>query len=585
MASALLVSCPPSTRAAVDIPLHHWTYEAIDRLVALRVIDRAMLIPKPYSRNEAAVYVKRGMERVRANKVRPDGREVIAEPLLYRLMQEFRPELIQLGVLREAPRRSPSTKLGASSGQALRRGSGKAPRRSSGQPGGGVRSQALGVRGERKDHSNTVALSGRPGRSWIDKVRYGGRVDVEGDAFSVGEGTVRFRENRMGEYYPDNVLVQASARGWLEFDDYLALSARPKVTSIEKVLGIGANANDKNFWFQELNAKLTLWNLSFEAGRGSFWWGPGYHGSLLLTDHAFPLDRVALRSEEPFRLPWVLKHLGEWKVNSFLARLERDRDFPRANVFGLRLSLLPTPWLELGANRLTQFGGRGRSQTFPKAVLDSYKGLNPVNLGINEQVSVDFRVSIPNTPYLVPFPSGLQWYGEVGSEDDIEGTTMAVVTGIYIPQVYRKSTTDLRIEYANTDFSNVIGRKSGTWYNHGTYVSGMRQRGFPLGHHMGTDGVDFLVRSTRYLTDNVKLGANFNLQERQKNLPVHEKKREASVDLTWWISNDLEVSLNYTYQRIKNPGQISNINPFQELFAAGVTSINHLVWTTMRYEF
>ena len=144
-------------------------------------------------------------------------------------------------------------------------------------------------------------------------------------------------------------------RGWVELTDALALSAQPKVVSNEKVLGIGANANDKHVWFQELNAKLSVFNIAFEVGRGSLWWGPGYHGSLLLTDHAFPLDMVRVGSDEPFQLPWILEPLGDWKVNSFLARLERDRDFPRANVFGLRLSYLPKSWLELGFTRLTQF--------------------------------------------------------------------------------------------------------------------------------------------------------------------------------------------------------------------------------------
>ncbi len=142
-------------QASVNLPLHHWTYEAIERLVALGVIGRAMLVPKPYSRKEAARYVARAIERARANHVPRDGREVIAEPLLYRLMQELRPELLDLGVLRNGP--------------ATRRG-------------------------------------------WI---RYGGRAQVEVDSFQVGQGTVRFRENRGGEYYADGTQVQTAIRGWI----------------------------------------------------------------------------------------------------------------------------------------------------------------------------------------------------------------------------------------------------------------------------------------------------------------------------------------------------------------------------------
>jgi hypothetical protein len=145
---------------------------------------------------------------------------------------------------------------------------------------------------------------------------------------------------------------------------------------------------------------------------------------------------------------------------------------------------------------------------------------------------------------------------------------------------------DLRIEYADTDY----GRRrhpelGGVWYNNGTYTSGMRYRGFPLGHHMGTDGIDFFVRSTRYLTDTLQLGANFNIQERERGQPVHEKKREAAIDLTWWYSKDIQVMGGYTFQRLTNPGQVSAITPFAETFAAGVTAHNHLFWTSLAVQF
>jgi len=113
----------------------------------------------------------------------------------------------------------------------------------------------------------------------------------------------------------------------------------------------------------------------------------------------------------------------------------------------------------------------------------------------------------------------------------------------------------------------------------------MRFKGFPLGHHMGTDAIDLFVRTTRYLTDDLQLGANFNLQERDRGQSPHETKREAAVDLTWWVSPKIEFTAGYTYQRIKNPGEITSINPFVETFASGVTSNNHFLWTNLAVQF
>ena len=519
--------------ASSNVPLHHWSYDAIERLIGLGVIDRALIGAKPFSRVQAAQYVARAVERVRADQVELDGREAIAEPLLERLLAEFRPELIRLGTVRARP----DDKTGA--------------------------------------------------------LRFGARVTSEFDASSIGGGqTVRFRENRGGEYSVNGVQNQTDVRAWAELSDWAAVMVQPKFISNRHLLGLGATNNSENFYLREFSLKLSYANVALEVGRGTQWWGPGYHGSLLLTDHAFPMEMIKLGTERPFQLPGFLSGLGDWKVNAFLGRLEENRDFPRAKLFGVRLSYLPASWLEFGLTRLTQFGGRGRDQSFPGVVFDAYisEPNQTGNRDVNEQAMADFRLRIPSIPYLIPFPAGLQLYGEAGTEDKWSQLPVpsrtAFLGGLYIPQVFQGDTLDLRIEYADTDY----GRRRHpelrqVWYNNSPYTSGMRYRGFPLGHHMGTDGTDFFVRTTRYLTDTLQLGANFNLQERDRGQPVHEKKREAAVDLTWWWSNRTQLTVGYTFQRLKNPGQVSQITPFVETFAAGVEARNHWFWTSLAMQF
>ncbi|TLY18890.1 MAG: capsule assembly Wzi family protein [Nitrospirae bacterium] len=524
--------------ASVNLPLHHWAYEAIERLVALGVIDRAMIIPKPYSRKQAAIYVARAIERIRTDEAPAEGQQAIAEPLLERLLQFLQPELgEQLGVTSNEQR------------DRMR---------------GAVRSEA----GE--------------------AIRFGGRLQVEGDAFSVGHGTVRLRENDMGRYYANGEQVRTDFRGWIELTDALALSIDPQYISNAHALGIGATENNHNAYLQEFNAKLTLFNIALQVGRSSLWWGPGYNGTLLMSDHHFPLDMLQLGSEEPFRLPWVFRPLGEWKIQSFLTKLERDRDFPRAQVFGLRISYLPVDWIEIGLTRLTQFDGRGhdgKDQYFPAILVNSY--LNNTNKGgpfeTNEQAMADFRVRVPSIPYLVPFPAGMQVYGEYGLEDPPVG--IGIVFGVYIPQVLKSSTTDFRIEYADTDIRRRFQGNSAQWYNNGVRTSGMRYRGFPLGHWMGTDAIDLFTRTTSFLTDDIQLGANVDFYERDRGKPVHEKGHEAGLDLTWWLSNQIQITAGYTFQRIHNPGQITSMTPFIETFAGGVTSNNHFLWTNLTVEF
>jgi hypothetical protein len=102
---------------------------------------------------------------------------------------------------------------------------------------------------------------------------------------------------------------------------------------------------------------------------------------------------------------------------------------------------------------------------------------------------------------------------------------------------------------------------------------------------MGTDAIDFFVRTTRFLTPSIQVGTNFNIQERGRGQPVHERKEEIGVDLTWWLSARAQVRAGYTHQYLKNPGQITSLTPYRETFAAGVTAQNHFLWTSLTVEF
>ena len=188
--------------ASVNLPLHHWAYEAIERLTTLDIIDQAMVVAKPYSRKQAAKYVARAIERIRADEIRADGRQVLAEPLLERLMAEFRPELMDLGTI--ARKRSETTKT----------------------------------------------------------VRYGARLQTEVDAFSIGGGqNVRLRENRGGEYYANGVQNQTDVRGWLEVGDWAAIIVQPKFISNVDALSRGptvgplTSLNDQYVYLREASSE------------------------------------------------------------------------------------------------------------------------------------------------------------------------------------------------------------------------------------------------------------------------------------------------------------------------------------------
>jgi capsule assembly protein Wzi len=90
-----------------NLPLKNWggfseyrdaTYDDLERLVTAGLADRTLLNTKPLSRVEAARIVARAIERIRRDE--PDGLNLRRdlEPVLNRLIEEFKVELAALGV-------------------------------------------------------------------------------------------------------------------------------------------------------------------------------------------------------------------------------------------------------------------------------------------------------------------------------------------------------------------------------------------------------------------------------------------------------------------------------------------------------
>ena len=117
------------------------------------------------------------------------------------------------------------------------------------------------------------------------------------------------------------------------------------------------------------------WQLQLRAQ--PHWWGPGWQSSLV-ESHNHPVwNSVALQrgSIEAASHPW-LQWAGPWNLDVFAAQAHDPLvtlQQPRHFVFsGMRLTLKPASWLELGFSRGLQTGGDGRpggAKNFLKAFL------------------------------------------------------------------------------------------------------------------------------------------------------------------------------------------------------------------------
>lgn len=368
--------------------------------------------------------------------------------------------------------------------------------------------------------------------------------------------------NRQGESLEEGANGRLTAAGWGVWRDTAAIYVRPEGT---------VNEENSRSRLGETYIKLERWNVELEVGRDSLWWGPGFHGALILSNNARPLDMVKLSSAEAFVLPWFFRHLGPFKVTWFLGQLEEDRDFPRAKVAGLRLNFAPASWAEVGLSRVMQFGGEGRPSPdvgdIPRLLAarrSTQEGGVDDPTNTNEVYAVDVAFVIRKVDRLVPLARTVQVYAEVGFENlGLSGSfpnpsRPAAIVGLYVPDLFLSARSDLRLEYVSL---------SRIWYTHSIYTSGFTLDGRVLGHQVGGDARALYVRTTRWLTPEWYLGLEGEYRERGIDPTVTtERTLAVGLDASYAWSERLSVLAAYRLSLVENRNSQPSDSELDHLF-------------------
>ncbi|MDO8426483.1 MAG: capsule assembly Wzi family protein [Deltaproteobacteria bacterium] len=362
--------------------------------------------------------------------------------------------------------------------------------------------------------------------------------------------------NNNGDRFSEGMNLRAGFSLNAGFFDSVALNFTPEYRLDE-------GGSRGRLLYGYLNVDLS--GLLIEAGRDSQWWGPGFHGDLLITNNARPFDMVKLTTARPVVLPWVFGRLGLFKPTAFLTRLEEDRDFPKANLFGMRLDFKPTPRFQFGLSRVFMFGGKGRGG------LDAGDWLNVLiasdsaehsasAIDGNQIASIDASYVYVNKNSYIPF-SGVKLYTEWGAEDSSGDTKTpsgrANMYGAFIDEPFRLEDIDFRIEWANTARSARYGPQ---WYTHWKYTTGYTYEGNVIGHHMGSDARDLFLRAQWH----GRSGALAGIEADRESSGVHSISGETKRD---WLSadfscpyKDVRISGGLGFEETDSPREGRNSN-------------------------
>ncbi|MFZ5862152.1 MAG: capsule assembly Wzi family protein [Nitrospirota bacterium] len=360
--------------------------------------------------------------------------------------------------------------------------------------------------------------------------RFEGRF-VQGDGPAVPTGI-----ERHGDQLSDggNARVGASLGGSLS--GWLAWGYHPE---LRYPVGV---TDDLDLAARSAYVELAGKGLALTVGRESLWWGPGYRGTLLVTDHAAPFDLVRVETSRP----WYLKWIGPMSAHVFVTRLEADRlAIPRPFLAGFRLAFRPWPELEFGLSRTAMFGGEGRPVT-AGLIWDVIraKGENDTRNPGNQLGGIDATIRIPWRPQ--PVALYLEWAGE----DEANGfpSHPAVVAGVYLPTLAGSSQWSLRTEWADNAFADVPG----IWYQHAVYQSGYTYQGVVIGHPMGTDARMLSMELDRRVTPEWMVSALYDAVTSGVFGPGETSGRSPGVRLVY-ESATWSTAMEYRYTRMEEP--------------------------------
>jgi hypothetical protein len=306
------------------------------------------------------------------------------------------------------------------------------------------------------------------------------------------------------------------------------------------------SANDLDLAVRSAYVALKAWGLELTVGREALWWGPGFRGSLLLTDNSRPFDLVRLETVQPWRVRWI----GPVSAHLFMTRLEADRlAIPNPYLAGVRLAFRPHPLLEFGLARTAMFGGEGRPVT-ANLIWDVVRarGENDVSNPGNQLAASDVVVRIPWRVQPVTL------YAEVGGEDEAGGVPShpALVAGVYLPTIFGAPQWEVRAEAAD----NALADVPGVWYQHGVYQSGYTYRGLVIGHPMGTDARMLSLEIAYRPTPATRVALLYDTIQRRVFEPAEFSARSVGTRVGYERGR-YAGSAEYRYARVEDPARIA----------------------------
>lgn len=259
------------------------------------------------------------------------------------------------------------------------------------------------------------------------------------------------------------------------------------------VQGVDSGQDDEELRGDDSMIGVLLGNWSVAVSTQQRWWGPGWDGSLILSNNARPIPSLVVDRvfSNPFDTKW-LSWIGPWDLNVMFGQLERERAVPNAQFFGMRFNFKPLRTIEIGLSRSAQWCGNSRpcdAATFTDLFFGRDNigdaGIGADNEPGNQLAGVDFRW-VPTV-----FGQAVALYGQFMGEDEAGGFPsrwLGQFGGEWSGYLFDRWSTRAYAEFAGTSCQFYESSELfNCAYNHGIYGTGYRFRSRSLGHGADND--------------------------------------------------------------------------------------------------
>jgi Capsule assembly protein Wzi len=518
--------------ASTYVPLDSWVYPAFDRLAALGYVATDFAALRPWTRMECARLVLEAEDRA-AEESDAEG-----AALYRRLSNEFALEL----------------------------------RREGGAANFGVQIESI--------YSQMVNISGQP---LTDGYHFGQTI-VNNFGRPYGEG--------MNSYSGAAIRAQA---GWLALyvrGEYQQSGSIPALsptaqsaiaqTDFTPTAAEGPPSNVSRFRLLDAYAAVVFKNNQISFGKQSLWWGPDFGGPMLYSDNAEPIPMLRYDRVSPFKLPSFLGALGPMRAQFFIGQLSGQQFVnipipgqsdashvvgqsgaslnPQPYIHGMKLSVNPTPNLELSFSRTVIFAGPSFPLTwgtFWRSLASNRSVTNFQHDPGDRRAAFDFNYRIPG------IRDWLTLYCDAFADDEAfpvaYPTHSAWSPGIYLPKLPYLHKLDFRAEGAVTPDRLFPG----FFYFNVHYLSGYTNNRELMGNWVGRQGSGFQAWSTYWFSGRSTLQASYRQMWVDHTFLQGGRLQDFGLTTNVALGSELYLQASAQYERWKflllSAGRVSNV--------------------------